>query len=166
MREAVHVLPRAAREVLAADVEPPNRRAAVRTNTVYVVQTSIHATLAAVPVAAELAATLKVPVTVVQFRTIPRSTPPDVLAGVAPDAMDPFVEKLRADGLDIRVRVYLCRDERRAFRLAFDRHSMIVLAGRRSWWPSRVERWRRALESAGHIVMFVDTSDRTEAFDA
>jgi len=157
MGEVVHVLPRAAREILTTDVEP-RPPAAVRTHTIYVVQTSIEGTLAAVPVAAELARTLKVPVTVVQFRTFRRLAPPDPLAGVAPSEIDPFIERVRADGLDIRVRVYLCRDERQAFPLAFNRHSLIVLAGRARWWPARVERWRRTFERAGHIVLFVDTS--------
>jgi hypothetical protein len=157
MGEVVHVLPRAAREILTTDVEP-RPAAAVRTHTIYVVQTSIEDTLAAVPVAAELAGTLKVPVTVVQFRTPPRLAAPDALAGVAPSAIDPFIERVRADGLDVRVRIYVCRNERHAFPLAFDRHSLIVIGGRGRWWPARVERWRRTLERAGHIVMFVDTS--------
>jgi hypothetical protein len=52
--------------------------------------------------------------------------------------------------------VYLCRDERRAIAQAVGRPSLIVLGGRRRWWPTRTDSWRRQLEAAGHFVVFVE----------
>ena len=78
------------------------------------------------------------------------------------DDLDAFIERLQAEGIDIRVRVYLCRDRRPAIPLAFKSHSLIVVAGRRGWWPRQSQRLRRMLEAAGHFVVFVDTSGHKE----
>jgi hypothetical protein len=42
--------------------------------------------------------------------------------------------------------------------MAFKPNSLVVIAGRRGWLPTQSTRWRRALEAAGHFVVFVDTS--------
>jgi hypothetical protein len=135
---------------------------AIRTDAVYAVYTSIDDTLAAARVAANFAEALGVPVTLVHFRTVPFALPVDEPTGMSPVETDEFRARLRAEGLDIRVRVHLCRDDRRAIPIAFRPHSLIVVAGQRSWWPTRSERWRRTLEAAGHFVVFVDKSEQKE----
>jgi hypothetical protein len=156
----------------SAAVEAPrgplreHRDPAVRTDAVYVVYTSIDGTLAAVRVAGDFARALGVPVTLIHFRSVPYALSVDQPNGVSPVETDGFVTLLRAEGLDTRVRVYLCRDPRRALPLAFRAHSLIVVAGRRSWWPTESERWRRTLEAAGHFVLFVDPSEHKERSDA
>ena len=135
---------------------------AIRTDTVYVLFTSIDETLAAVRMAGDFARALGVPVTVIHFRTVPYALPVDAPCGMSPVETDAFITRLRAEGADIRVRVYLCRDEQQAIPFAFNRHSLIVIAGRRSWWPGHSEQWRRMLEAAGHFVVFVDASEHEE----
>jgi hypothetical protein len=132
---------------------------AVSTDSVYVVFTSIDETLAAVRVAHGLSEALDVPLTVVHFRTIPFALPVDEPTGLSPVETDAFVTELRSEGVDTRVKVFLCRDERGAIPVAFKPHSVIVMGGRRSWWPTRLERWRRTLEAAGHFVVFVEKAD-------
>jgi hypothetical protein len=139
---------------------------AIRTDAVYAVYTSIDDTLAAVRVAGEFARRLGVPVTLIHFRTVPYALSVDEPTGMSPVETEAFVTRLRAEGLDTRVRVYLCRDRRRAVPLAFRPHSLIVVAGQRSWWPIESERWRRTLEAAGHFVVFVDTSEHQEGSHA
>jgi hypothetical protein len=139
---------------------------AIRTDTVYVLFTSIEETLAAVRTAGDFAKALGVPVTVVHFRPVPYPLPVDAPCGVSPVETDAFITRLRAEGADIRVRVYLCRDRRPAIPLAFKPHSLIVVAGRRGWWPTESERWRRMLEAAGHFVVFVDASEHKETTHA
>ena len=134
----------------------------IRTDAVYVVHTSIDDTLAAVRVASDFAKPLGAPVTLIYFRTVPYVVPLDAPSGKSPVETDAFIARLGAEDLDIRVRVCLCRDERQAIPLAFTPHSLIVVAGRRSWWPTESERWRRTLEAAGHFVVFVDKSERKE----
>jgi hypothetical protein len=139
---------------------------AIRTDAVYVVHTSIDDTLAAVRLAGGFAKGLGVPVTLIHFRTVPYALPLDAPCGISPVETDTFLERLRAEGLDISVRVDLCRDERQAIPLAFKPHSLIVIAGQRRWWPTRTERWRRALEAAGHFVVFVDHAEYKERSNA
>jgi hypothetical protein len=102
------------------------------------------------------------PLTLIHFRSVPYQLPVDGPIGISPVETDAFVARLEAEGLKIRVRVYVCRNQRLTVQLAFRRHSLVVLAGRRRWWPTRAERWRRWLESAGHFVVFVDTSAVTK----
>jgi hypothetical protein len=139
---------------------------AIRTDAVYVVYTSIDDTLAAVRLAGGFAKGLDVPVTLIHFRAVPYALPLDAPCGISPVETDEFLERLRAEGLDISVRVDLCRDECHAIPLAFKPHSLIVIAGQRRWWPTRTERWSRALEAAGHFVVFVDHAEHKERSNA
>ena len=140
---------------------PEGLHPAIRTDAVYLVFTSIDDTLTAVRVAGDFAKALGVPVTLIHFRTVPYPLPVDEPSGMSPVETDAFIERLRAEGLEIRVRVYLCRDKDRAIPLAFRPRSLIVVAGQRSWWPTASERWRRMLEAAGHFVIFVDKSEHS-----
>src|SRR5262245_3484086 len=130
----------------------------VRTETVYVVFTSIDDTLFAVRAADALAKAIGVPLTVIHFRTVPFALPVDEPTGVSPVETEAFTARLRDAGVDARVRIYLCRDEARTIAYAFRPQSLIVIAGRHSWLPTSLERWRRSLEAAGHAVVFLDTS--------
>jgi hypothetical protein len=145
---------------------PEPHNPAIRTDTVHVVFTSIDDTLAAVRVAGDFARALGVPVTLIHVRTVRYALPVDEPGGMSPVETEAFIEHLRAEDVDIRVRVYLCRDRRPAIPLAFKPHSLIVVAGRRGWWPTESERWRRMLEAAGHFVVFVDASEHKEKTDA
>ena len=135
---------------------------ALRTDAVSVVYTTVDDTLEAARVGAELARAMGVPLRLVHFRTVPRQVPVDRLAGVSPLETEDFIRQLRTLGIEARVRVYLCRDETSTIGFAFREHSMIVIGGRRSWLPTRAERWRHALEGAGHFVVFVDPSEHKE----
>jgi hypothetical protein len=134
----------------------------IRTDAIYVIYTTIEGTLAAVRVAGDFGQALGVPVTLIHFRTVPYALPVDAPCGVSPVETAAFLERLRAEGRDIRVNVYLCRDEHDAIPLALRPHSLIVAAGRRSWWPTGSARRRRMLEAAGHFVVFVDTCEHKE----
>jgi hypothetical protein len=153
-------------QLASAVVSTPSRPlfdgsdAGIRTDSVYVVYTSFDDTLAAVRVAAGFAKAMDVSVTLVHFRTVPYALPVDAPSGISPVETDSFTARLRAEGLDVRVRVCLCRDERQAIPLAFTRPSLIVVAGRRGWWPTASDRWRRRLEAAGHLVVFADRAPR------
>ncbi len=136
----------------------PRPEPALATDAVYVLFTSIDETRAALKVAAGFAAPLGVPVTLVHLRTVPYALPVDEPNGLSPVETSEFIEALRAEGADVRARIYLCRDERRALPSVLKRRSLVVLGGRRSWWPTPTERWRRMLEAAGHLVVFVDTA--------
>jgi hypothetical protein len=149
---------------------PPNTASgpdqSVRTDAVYVVYTTIDETRAAVRVAAGFANALAVPLTVVHLRTVPYRLPVDARNGISPIETAGFVASLRADGLDARLRVYLCRDERRALPFVFKPHSLVLIGGCRCWWPTRSQRLRRLLETAGQFVLFVDATKHREPLRA
>src|SRR5262245_56574749 len=87
---------------------------AVRTDTVHVIFTTPRETLVAVRVAAALGHSLAVPLTLVHFRAVPYPLAVERPAGVSPIETEAFAEALRREGIDVRVRVCLCRNERRA----------------------------------------------------
>jgi hypothetical protein len=128
----------------------------VRLDGIYVVFTTFQHTLEAVRVASALAESVAAPLTVVHFRAVPYPLSVDAPAGVSPAETDEFVDRVRAEGIDVKIRVYLCRNEWRTMPMAFREHSLIVIGGRGSWWPTRAERLRRRLERDGHFVVFVN----------
>jgi hypothetical protein len=145
---------------------PELGREAIRTDGVYVVHTSVDETLAAMRVASELAKALNVPLTLVHNRRVPLLSvdAPNGPAAVAnDDLLHRFLDAAREAEVDLRVRVYVCRKVQHVVPLAFKPHSLIVIAGQRNWWPALAQRWRRALEAAGHFVMFVDHAEHKES---
>ncbi len=156
MSHAVYVTPAIAKETGRVLPEPGDQ--SIRTDAVYVVYTSFDETLKGVRVAGGFAKALDVPVSLVYLRKVPFAVPVDAPSGMAPVETKAFIDCLRAEGVEVQVRVYLCRDKRRATGLALPRHSLVVVAGHRRPWPTEAGRWRRRLEGAGYFVVFVDTS--------
>jgi len=134
----------------------------VRTDTVNVVFTTADETLAAVHVASALGKALAAPLTVIHFSSVSYPLSADAPAGAPSAETETFIERVRAAGIEARVRVYLCGNDDHVLPNAFRPHSFIVIGGRRSWWPTAAERLRRRLEAAGHFVLFVDTSEAKE----
>ena len=133
---------------------------AIRTDEIYVLFTSLDETLAAVRVAKRLAAALGSGVTLVHLRAVPWGAPVEAPGGRSPLEADTVVDRLAEEDAGVHVQVYLCRDARRAVSSAFKGRSLIVVGGRRHWWPTRADRWRRTLEAEGHLVLCVDGADR------
>lgn len=123
------------------------------TTEVCVLFTTVEQTRHAVRVGHDLAQALAATLTLIDLRVTSYPVRPD-----APGADEPvkrFVEQLRWAGTDIGARSFICGADHQAIPLAFRPHSIIVVGARRSWLPTRTERLRRALESAGHFVLFV-----------
>ena len=59
--------------------------------------------------------------------------------------------------VETRVSLYLCRDPWEALRLVLPRRSLVVIGGRRPWWPTRDETLAGKLRCAGHEVIFTET---------
>jgi hypothetical protein len=132
----------------------PGSRVSCCTTEVCVLFTTVEQTRHAVRVGHDLAQALAATLTLIDFRI---TTYP--LRSDAPGADDPvkrFVQQLRWAGTDIGARSFVCGTDHQAIPLAFRPHSIIVVGARRSWLPTRTERLRRALEWAGHFVLFVD----------
>jgi hypothetical protein len=136
-----------------------SNRLPVRTDAVSVLFTTEEETLAAAHVAAVLARAMAVPLTIVHCRAVPYPLPVDAPVGVCPAESEEFSRRLQSEGIDARVRVFLCRDRENVVPKAFRGHSLIVVGGSRRWWPTASERWRRRLEAAGHFVLFADVRE-------
>jgi hypothetical protein len=139
---------------------------AVGTEGISVLFTDVDGTMEAIRVASALGKAMAAPLTLVHVRAVPYPLSLDAPAGMSPVETDEFVRRVRSEGIDVRVRVYLCRNEEQAMLTAFGRHSLIVIGGRRSWWPTASERLRRRLEAAGHFVVFVEAFEQKEPFHA
>lgn len=62
---------------------------------------------------------------------------------------------LNEDGLSGDAAVLYARDRLEAFRRLLGPHSLVVLATRKGWWPTRERKLARALTKAGHHVMLL-----------
>jgi hypothetical protein len=112
-----------------------------------VVFTTLEPTLAALKKAADLVVPQIVPY------PLPLKTPPvlidfnerrfRVIASQCPVAMT--------------VRIYLCRDSAETLAGVLKPDSIVLLGGRRKWWPTAEKRLARQLRSAGHDVIFAET---------
>jgi hypothetical protein len=67
---------------------------------------------------------------------------------------------------ELSVRICLCRHPRQGLREVLEPHSLIVMGGRKRWWPTEEQRLARFLQSSGHQVMFVDERDLGAALAA
>lgn len=128
----------------------------LRTNAVYVVYTSTDETFAALRIAGGFAKALNVPLVLLHYRAVPYPLAVDSPTGVSPIHSEDFLQRLRVEQIDVVSRVYLCRDNRRAIGAALNMPALVVVGGRRRWWRTSAESWRRALEAAGHYVVFVE----------
>lgn len=132
---------------------------AVQCAEVYVLFTTSDEALAALRVASDLARSLDGDVRLVDFRVVPVGAPVEAPTGRSPIETDGFLDRVRAEGIDVRVNVYVCRDARSAIPLVFKDHSLIVIGARHHLWLTRAERWRRLLERRGHFVLFVNAGN-------
>jgi hypothetical protein len=58
--------------------------------------------------------------------------------------------------LDVAAQVYLCRDKKRALDILMKPHSLVVVGGKKRWWPTAAQSLAQSLEARGHQVIFTD----------
>ena len=122
-----------------------------------VVFTSVDATLAALREAGALAARLCGRITLLVPQVVPYPLPltsPPVLI----DWNERRFSVIAAEStVDTTVRLYLCRDRMETLLEVLRPHSLIVVGGRKRWWPSDEKRLVGKLRRAGHEVIFKET---------
>ena len=59
--------------------------------------------------------------------------------------------------VETRVRIFLCRDRFEILNSVLSPRSLVVVGGRRRWWPTAERRLARKLRGAGHEVIFTET---------
>ena len=58
--------------------------------------------------------------------------------------------------VETAVRIYLCRDRDVMLKQVLPPHSIVVLGGRKHWWPTGEKHLARMLRRASHEVIFVE----------
>lgn len=66
-----------------------------------------------------------------------------------------------ADGAEVTGHLYLCRDSVEALLQVLKPNSLVVIGGRKHWWPTAASRMAGALRAKGHRVAFVDGKEST-----
>ena len=122
---------------------------------IVVLHTASKETVRALKMAADLASGLA-PVRLVAIQEVPYPLPLD-----APPVSVEFLEKRFANmtceaGVAASVDIRLCRDARHVLESGLGFHSVVVIGGRRSWWPTAAMRLARRLERLGHQVVFTN----------
>jgi hypothetical protein len=124
---------------------------------VNVLYTSQSGTLAALKVASRLSANLGTHPKVLRLYAVPYTLPLE-RAAVPIDSLEEQLRALACESTtEFTARIYLCRESRWTLRELFPPHSVIVLAGRKRWWPTKEQRWTRVLKKEGHEVIFVNS---------
>ena len=134
---------------------PPLQREAAQLHC-YVVFTTPRQSVAALREADALARGLHARITVLAAYEVPFHLPlhrPPVSIQFTEERL---AEWVRQGGVAASVRVYLCRDTCEAIRHALPPASLVVIEGRKRWWPSRAQKLTRLLEHDGHRVVLVE----------
>jgi len=122
-----------------------------------VVFTSVPSTLAALKEAGKLASSLGARITLVVPQVVPYALPLE-----SPPVLVEFNEKrfrtmASQSPVETKVHIYLCRDKLQTLTSVLRPGCIVVLAGRRRWWPTKDECLARQLRRSGFEVIFKET---------
>ena len=122
-----------------------------------VVYTSDHATLSAMQEAAALAGSLHARLTLLYPQIVPYPRPA-TSSPVLAEFTEKRLRKLAGQiPVDTEIRICLCRDREDALTLELTPRSVVVLGGRKRWWPTAEKRLARKLRRDGHEVILTET---------
>ena len=123
---------------------------------IVVVFTSANATAEALEKAGNLAESLGAQISLVVPQIVPYPLPltsPPILLDFQEKR---FREIASKSPVDVLVQLYLCRDARETLRKVLSPHSLVVVGGRKRWWPTSEARLVRQLKRAGHEVILAE----------
>jgi hypothetical protein len=122
-----------------------------------VVFTSVESTLAALKEAGNLADSLGARITLVVPQVVPFPLPletPPVLVEFNENRFRVMASK---SPVETSVQIFLCRDRFETLAAVLKPGSIVVLGGRKRWWPTKDESLARQLRHAGYEVLFKET---------
>ena len=131
---------------------------------VNVIFTDLQETAAALKFAQSFAHELGAHISLRAAVAVPFQLPldqPQVSVAFLQDVMRKLVAQLNREALDPTLHLYLCRDRVWALSQVLNPNSLVVIAGRKRWWPTAETRMVRALRAEGHRVIFVDSRARS-----
>lgn len=123
---------------------------------VRVIFTDPRGTIAALKTAGTLAAGLGASIKLIAAQAVPYAYPLD-----RPPVNIGFTERLLSEtchqvqgALETTVRLYFCRNRVETLLRVLAPNSLVVIGGRKGWWPTAERRLARTLRSKGHQVVF------------
>jgi hypothetical protein len=93
---------------------------------------------------------------------LPLEEPPVSIAFLQ-ENLRKLASQLEGDTFEPTVHLYLCRDRVRALLRVLKPNSVVVIGGRKRWWPTAESRMARAFRSEGHRVILVDSRARSSS---
>ena len=133
---------------------------------VNVIFTDPQATAAALKTAGSLARDLGACIRVRAAIAVPYALPldkPPVSAGFIEELLSDLVCRLELDAFEPSVHLYLCRDQVETLLQVLSPNSLVVIGGRKHWWPTAERRVAKALRSKGHRVVFIGLKRGTKS---
>jgi hypothetical protein len=133
-----------------------------------VLYTTREGTLAALRASAVLARDLEARLGLVITEVVPFRLPldqPRVSVEFRKRRQEALVAEAGVGGSEISVQICICRDTKETLGRLLPASSLIVLGGRRRWWPTREQRLETFLARLGHQVVFIDSDAEMRAAD-
>ena len=124
---------------------------------VTVVFTSVEATLVALKEAGALASSLGARITLLVPQVVPYPLPLETPPVLIDFNMKRFRVIASQSPVETSVQIYLCRDKFETLASVLSPGSVVVLGGRKRWWPTREKSLARKLHAVGHEVVFKET---------
>jgi hypothetical protein len=119
-----------------------------------VVFTSLDSTLAALKEAGNLANSLGARITLVVPQVVPYPLPLENPPVAVLFNENRFRVMASESPVETSVHIYLCRDRFETLTSVLKPGSIVVLGGRKRWWPTKDESLARQLRRAGYEVLF------------
>ena len=122
-----------------------------------VVFTSVESTLAALKEAGNLANSLGARIKLVVPKVVPYPLPLETPPVLVEFNENRFRVIASESPVETSVQIYLCRDRFETLTSVLQPGSIVVLGGKKRWWPTKDELLARQLRRAGHEVVFKET---------
>jgi len=131
---------------------------------VNVIFTDVRSTAAALNFAQSFARELGARISLRAAIAVPFQLPlerPPISIAFLQYVMRELVAQLKTETFDPTLHLYLCRDRVWTLSKILEPNSLVVIGGRKRWWPTAETRMARTLQDKGHRVVFVDSRARS-----